>query len=93
MRYVVIGPNLLGQDEQMHVHGEGCADIDRSPVYRSREFDNDKRNPIKFADKREVVEYVFADQIAESGGLTWEDYEHDFKWFPCVGALPDETNQ
>ncbi len=88
MKVHVIGPNLLGQNEQFHVHAEGCTDVRRSPVYASRDFDGDKRYAPDMRDRRTVVEYVYADQIAESGGLAWEDYEHDFKWFGCVSDLP-----
>ncbi len=92
MKVHVIGPNLAHQNEQLHVHAEGCADVRRSRVYASPEFDHDKAHALEMRDQRAVVEYVYADQIAESGGLDWQDYEHDFKWFACVSALPVEVD-
>lgn len=85
MRVHIIGPNLLGQNEQFHVHAAGCADVHRSPVYRLH--DADRRNAYEVTDRRDVIDFVYADQMAESGD-TWESYEFDFKFFPCVDALP-----
>lgn len=87
MRVVIIGPNLPDQSKgSFHVHAAGCADIRRSPQYRSREFDYDKTNPVSVADRDEIVEYAYADQIG-GGEMTVADGRSDVYVFPCAAAL------
>lgn len=87
MRVVVIGPNLPDQTRgSYHVHAAGCADIGRSRDYRSPEFAYDKTNPIAVADRDEIVEYVYADQIG-GGDMTVADGRGDLHVFPCAAAL------
>jgi hypothetical protein len=79
---VVIGPNLLKQDHSFHVHAAGCADIKRSPVYRSREFDGDKNSPMDFNSETEVIEFVYSDFIDNDNPA--DNFSGDFNFFPCV---------
>jgi hypothetical protein len=82
-RVVVIGPNLPNQDNgSFHVHAEGCADIKRSPDYRSREFDGDKANVTDYATEIEMVEDVYADFVDDDNPAT--EFLNDFYIFPCV---------
>lgn len=64
---IVLGPNLPDQrNGSFHVHAEGCANINRNPDYKSREFDSDKASPMEFASEKEVAEYVYADMLDEN---------------------------
>lgn len=86
-RVVVIGPNLPTTDldySTFHVHAEGCADIHRSPMYRSREYDTDKRNVIDYPSAIAMVESVYGDHLDEDDDLTPESLLNDFRIFPCV---------
>ena len=85
MRVHVIGPNLPDQSKgSFHVHAAGCADVRRSPDYRSREFAHDKAHPIEADSLTAVIEYVYADMLDDEPGGTVEDYRSDFYLFPCV---------
>jgi hypothetical protein len=85
---VCIGPNLPDQSRgSFHVHAAGCADIGRSRDYRSREFDGDKANPIEIETLEDLVEYVYADQLAEDDETTASSLTSDFYVFPCVKGI------
>ena len=91
----VIGPNLRDNAHVFHVHAEGCADVKRSPLYRSPEFRYDRETVTEYADVRAMVDDVYQDQIAESGDPDeGRYYVQDFKVFPCVPVeftKPNET--
>jgi hypothetical protein len=85
---VCIGPNLPDQSKgSFHVHAAGCADVTRSPDYRSREFASDKTNSITIETLTDLVEYVYADQLAEDEESSASDYASDFYLFPCVRGI------
>lgn len=84
---VILGPNLPDQSNgSFHVHAEGCADIQRSPLYRSREFDTDKKNPIDVDSVEDIARYVydFEDDPTE--------YVSDFYVLPCVNFEKGNEN-
>jgi len=68
---VILGPNLADQSKgSFHVHSAGCADIKRNRLYKSREFDSDKRNVQDFDSEKQVAEYVYADMLDENDMAT-----------------------
>lgn len=86
MRVTICGPNLRDQSQgDFHVHAAGCADLvkhaKREPEYRhgwTTEADT----------LREIVEEVYSDMIDEDDEYsTWDMYESDLHFFPCV-TLP-----
>lgn len=91
MKVHVIGPNLPTSDVPLHVHAEGCRDVQRSREYASREFDTDRRKTYDVDDVREMVELFFCHQIEESDGH-WTEYVDEFRIFPCADGLPDDAS-
>lgn len=83
MRVHVIGPNLFGSNESFHVHGEGCADIARSPMYRGSEHKWDRENAQDFDSLVAIAEYVY-DFEDDAASLV-----DDFRVFPCASELPE----
>lgn len=80
MEVTVMGPNLRTQDEQIHVHRAGCADLTRSPMYRGHQGWT-----IDAASCQEVVTSVYdPGDFAYDAEIEWEDYAGDLKFFPCV---------
>jgi hypothetical protein len=84
---VVLGPNLIDQSKgSFHVHAAGCRDLG---TYYGRQHDADKANPVDFDSESDVVEYVYADQIAEDPeGNAVNNLLSDFYFFPCVEFAP-----
>jgi len=90
-KVVIIGPNLPTQDGVHHVHAEGCEDIVRSPIYKSREYNDDKKRVYEVGSLKELTHEVYAPNEFDYDGETeWRDFEMDIKVFPCVRDLPDE---
>ncbi len=79
----VMGPNLHGSERPYHVHAAGCADVQRSAVYRGREHQSDKDTPIEVDNLVEVAEYVYADVEDDPWNLI-----DDFEVFGCAKGLP-----
>lgn len=91
MQVHIIGPNLADQSNgDFHVHAKGCADVKRSALYRSPEFKSDRDSTVDVESVRDIVEYVYADQIGE-GSMSWGDGVSSLYVLPCVGELPSET--
>jgi hypothetical protein len=82
-RLHAIGP-LSSEDQPYHVHAEGCGDVERSPAYRGRQFQDDRTNAYDFDSKADVAEFLFADVDDNPRELTG-----DIKVFACAGALPE----
>lgn len=97
MQVQIIGPNLPDQSKgSFHVHATGCADVRRSPDYRSPEFMNDRATSYDFASRIDVAEFIYSDIIAEDdeqdGPLDESSvYLNDIHFFPCTDALPLEA--
>ena len=77
----IIGPNV-GMGGEFHVHAEGCKDtLNRRKYNLYESWTGD------FATKREVIEDINADFIAENEGDptwgNWAAYAEDVTFFPC----------
>jgi hypothetical protein len=83
MRVTIHGPNLADQSKgQFHVHAAECSDNARVGYL----FGGDPMAEgwtIDAASIREIVEAVYADQIAESED-DWQAYWDDFHFAPCA---------
>jgi hypothetical protein len=90
MQVVIIGPNLLDQSQgSFHVHAYGCADTTRNAEYRHHR--DDINRPEDVASVKDIVELTYVDQLAEDPESTWQDLVTDFKIFPCVVGLSEES--
>lgn len=84
MQVTIMGPNLRTQDEAMHVHKAGCADLTRSPVYRGHEGWT-----ITATSAQAVVWDIYdPSNFCYDAETEWEEYASDVKFFPCVDDLP-----
>lgn len=83
-RVHVMGPNLFGTGtmETFHVHAEGCADVNRAPVYQGPDHKADRDNVLDFDTVAQIAEYVYD---FEDNPRAMVD---DFRVFPCVSNLP-----
>jgi DNA polymerase IIIc chi subunit len=91
MQVTIHGPNLNDQSKgTFHVHTAACRDNRKEVVYNGSELPW----TIEAASVIEVVEAVYADQMAEhQPGEKWadpENYVSDFHFAPCTAALPHE---
>jgi len=87
----VIGPNLRGQSETFHVHAEGCADVQRSPLYRGPDYATDRTTTYDVASLQDLVTMIYDPSEFDYDPEEWIDYLADFKVFPCVPTLPGTT--
>lgn len=81
---VIVGPNLQGGAQRkgaFHVHAAGCADLRH--YGEGRKFGGDTGWDVEVSSRREIVEEIYADHIAENPGASWEDYD-DLHVAPCV---------
>lgn len=74
----VSGPNAHGG--AFHVHTADCADLGKA-VYR-RSAAGHEMQTHDFTSRRDVVEFLFADFIAENES-SWQDYAREVRFFPC----------
>lgn len=93
MKIKTFGPNLVDQSKGgFHVHAADCNDCKKAEYKRC-----DGGRTEEFTTKREVVEDVYADIIADNEGDEhwggWESYLQEFHFFPCCDSLPTETTE
>lgn len=92
MNVTIYGPNLRDQTRgTFHVHAAGCA---HGKHYGpGTKFGGDDAGlPLEADSATAVVEFIYADQLAEhDGDVKPADWLDDFHFAPCARALPTDT--
>jgi hypothetical protein len=90
MKVQISGPNLRDQSRgQFHIHAVGCRDLQRTNIEPEYAYGW----PVEATTKREVVEAIYDDHMAEHADDptdrwgTWEPYLEDLYFFPCTKEL------
>lgn len=72
-------------DAPYHVHGAGCADLQRNANRgRYQQIDVTPAAVEEFASLQELTESYYDGHLSDSPDATWADYADEFKVFPCV---------
>lgn len=87
-KLILCGPNLNGADSGMyHVHDENCADLKRYGRGKPKGGEVDPCG-YEYASVQAVVESVYEGHMSDSGD-PWTYYRSEFRFFPCIGKLPE----
>jgi hypothetical protein len=87
MKVRIVGPNLRDQTKgTFHVHADGCADLTKyGPGRRfGGDLAGERETLLDAASEIDVVEFVYADQLAENPDVEAEEWISDFHFAPCV---------
>lgn len=81
----ILGPNLGGGTESMHVHATGCADTNKRLYFNADGWKIPDATSIK-----EIVTDIYPPSDFDYPESDWQDYAGDIRFFPCV-TLPKES--
>lgn len=77
---------IVTTDEVWHVHAPGCLDTAKA-FYQPQNTDG-PAEVAEWASAQALVEDYYSGHLSDDPDATWEDYLSEFKFFPCVKALP-----